>query len=430
MSVYASQPTSTIFTTEPLLILPCLDSAIMVEIFTCTLMADSYAKVYSTWQQSLLPAPPPQSHGKDLEGHEESGLQKVPSTEESKPASQDFFIATFRQQPTMYSFALKALAAAGLPSVIAAPQGIPSVDASRSGGARAGFQDNASSSIQSPAVFDWSQGAVGAYEIHRSCNATQTALLRQAITETETLSAHARDHIQRFGNSSSYYKKYFGKAPTAEAAGWYDKLVNGDKAGVLFRCDDVDQNCATQDEWAGHWRGSNASDETVICDLSYTSRWYLNGICGYGYTVAGGALSSYFASDLIHRLFHTDKIGEGTVFHYADTYDECLALAIEAPEEAVRNAHTLQYFALDVYAYDIANPGQGCTGEPVVEDEEDASSSVTSSAASTSSTSSAEASSTTEPTSTLDAAESTTESATESAQSHCHTHDGGELHCV
>ena len=37
------------------------------------------------------------------------------------------------------------------------------------------------------------------------------------------------------------------KASTAEPAGWYDRLVNGDKAGVLFRCDDPDQNCATQD---------------------------------------------------------------------------------------------------------------------------------------------------------------------------------------
>lgn len=149
-------------------------------------------------------------------------------------------------------------------------------------------------------------------------------------------------------------------------------------------------------------------------------------MCGYGYTVAGGALASFFASDLIHRLYHTDKIGEGTVFHYADTYDECLALAVEAPEEAVRNAHTLQYFALDVYAFDIANPGQGCTGEPVPEEEEEADASSTSSTvsaastaseASSSTTSSAEASSTTEPTSTLDAEESTTETTTESAES-------------
>ena len=53
------------------------------------------------------------------------------------------------------------------------------------------------------------------YEIHQSCNATETAILRQAITETEILAAHAKDHILRHGNSSSYYRKYFGNAPTA-----------------------------------------------------------------------------------------------------------------------------------------------------------------------------------------------------------------------
>lgn len=147
----------------------------------------------------------------------------------------------------MHSFVLKALAAAALPSAIAAPQGHTSSQASRNGNARTSFEDNTSSSLQTPSVYDWAQGAVSEYEIHKSCNATQTALLRQAITETEIISAHARDHIQRFGNSSSYYTKYFGKAPTAEPAGWYDRLVNGDKTGVLFRCDDPDQNCATQD---------------------------------------------------------------------------------------------------------------------------------------------------------------------------------------
>ena len=181
-------------------------------------------------------------------------------------------------------------------------------------------------------------------------------------------------------------------------------------------------------EWAGHWRGSNGSDETVICELSYTSRWNLPALCGYGYTVAGGKLASFFASDLIHRLFHTYKIGEKTVFHYADTFDECLALAKEEPELAVRNAHTLQYFALDVYAYDISVPGQGCTGEPVAEEETEAASSSSSSAstsatssAASSSTSSAEAAAVTAPTSTTNAAESTTESATESAESVSHT---------
>lgn len=343
----------------------------------------------------------------------------------------------------MYSLALQAFAAAVLPSALAAPQGLPSSYGASNG--RSSYEDNTSSTLQSPSVHDWAEGAVSQYEIHKSCNATETAMLHQAITETEMMAAHARDHILRFGNSSAYYTKYFGKAPTAEPAGWYDRLVRGDKSGVIFRCDDPDQNCATQDgkknlrpsshtsiltkfpEWAGHWRGSNASDETVICELSYTSRWYLPSMCGHGYTVAGGELASFFASDLIHRLFHTDKIGEATVFHYADTYDECLALAQETPAQAVRNAHTLQYFALDVWAFDIAVPGQGCTGVyvPEEEDAEAAPASTASSAAAATSTAAettsaaetAEAATTEAPTSTMDDAESTTESATESAES-------------
>jgi hypothetical protein len=151
----------------------------------------------------------------------------------------------------MYSFALKALAAAALPSAIAAPQGFPSTRGSSSAqgerSSHGSLEDNVSSSAQSLTASDWLKGAVDQYEIHQSCNATETLLLRQALTETEILAAHARDHIQRFGNSSSYYTKYFGQSSTAEPAGWYDRLVNGDKAGVVFRCDDPDQNCATQD---------------------------------------------------------------------------------------------------------------------------------------------------------------------------------------
>jgi hypothetical protein len=143
----------------------------------------------------------------------------------------------------MYSLALTAFAAAILASAIAAPQGLPYAQGSHSGS----FEDNGSSFAQSPSVFDWSKGAVNQYEIHQSCNVTETAWLRQALAETETLAAHARDHIQRFGNSSSYFTKYFGKASTAEPAGWYDRLVNADKGGVIFRCDDPDMNCATQD---------------------------------------------------------------------------------------------------------------------------------------------------------------------------------------
>jgi hypothetical protein len=37
-------------------------------------------------------------------------------------------------------------------------------------------------------------------------------------------------------------------------------------------------------------------------------------------------------------------------------------LAKNAPQQAVRNSATLRRFAVDVYAYDIALPGEGCSG--------------------------------------------------------------------
>lgn len=86
-------------------------------------------------------------------------------------------------------------------------------------------------------------------------------------------------------------------------------------------------------------------------------------MCGLGYTVANGATNFYWASDLLHRLFHVPKIGEGAVEHYAGEYDEVIELAQTHSDEAVKNSDTLQYFALGAYAFDIAVPGEGCAGK-------------------------------------------------------------------
>ncbi|KAI4739670.1 zincin [Aureobasidium sp. EXF-12298] len=263
------------------------------------------------------------------------------------------------------------------------------------------------------------------FPIHSSCNGTERRQLEKALGDTIKIAQQAAQHIYTHGNESTLYTKYFGQAPTAGVIGWYEKLIHGDHDGILFRCDDIDGNCH-QEDWGGHWRGENATDETVICPLSYSTRQPLEALCANGYTVANGKLATYFAADLMHRLYHTTKIGEGAAEHYADTYTECLELAQENSAEAVRNTHTLQYFALDVYAMEVALPGEGCTGTPAEEsDDSHAAASASSASAATSSGVTSAAATTAVSTTASQSASKTTSAGTE-----CHTHAGGEVHCA
>lgn len=231
----------------------------------------------------------------------------------------------------------------------------------------------------------WNHGAVPKYPIHESCNVTERRLIQRGLDDAITLASHAKEHALRFGNSSALYRKYFGDAPSGEVIGHFDRIVNADKANTLFRCDDPDGNCQQPSEyplfsvslhnnkrliclkhkaWGGHWRGANATGETVICPLSYTTRLFLEYFCTRGYTVAGSPLNTYFGVDLLHRLYHLPAIGEGHVEHFAETYEDVLELAAHNSTFAVRDSDALQYFAADVYGYDIAVPGVGCAGGP------------------------------------------------------------------
>lgn len=84
----------------------------------------------------------------------------------------------------------------------------------------------------------------------------------------------------------------------------------------------------------------------------------------FGYNVANSPANTFWASDLLHRLFHLPKVGEGAVGHYGTEtkYSGVLDLPKENSTYAVRNSDTLQYFALEVYAHDVAVPGIGCPG--------------------------------------------------------------------
>ncbi|KAJ4252860.1 Prenylated Rab acceptor protein 1 [Fusarium torreyae] len=260
---------------------------------------------------------------------------------------------------------------------------------------------SAAQSTQTSDAYDWAEGWAKEYPIHQSCNATLRRQLSNALDETVQLAQHAKDHLLRHGNKSEFVQKYFGNGSTAQPIGWYDRVINADKSGMLFRCDDPDKNCATQDQWAGHWRGDNATTETVICPLSFEIRRGLDSVCNLGYTVAQSKLNTFWATDLLHRVLHVPTISEETVDHFAENYVEVLELAKSDPSKSAIDSDAIQYFAIDVYAYDIAAPGVGCTGEPEEEEEKE----------------------------TPTKAGAAKPSATKEAPKECHTHDDGVVHC-
>lgn len=145
-------------------------------------------------------------------------------------------------------------------------------------------------------------------------------------------------------------------------------------------------------------------------------------MCTQGYTVAAGATNTFWASDLLHRVFHVEAITEGLVSHIADDYDTSLELALEDPVAAIGNSDSLQYFALEVYASRIAVPGVGCLGEVVEEVNEVH---ATTAPAAVVETAVPETATSTD--AHVHAVETT--AAAVAAGKECHTHDDGVEHC-
>jgi hypothetical protein len=86
-------------------------------------------------------------------------------------------------------------------------------------------------------------------------------------------------------------------------------------------------------------------------------------MCALGYNVADSPTNTFWASDLMHRLYHMPTIGWGYIEHFADDYEQVIELAAaNNSTESTHDSDTLQYFALEAYAYDIAVPGVGCSG--------------------------------------------------------------------
>ncbi|CAO1620685.1 unnamed protein product [Parajaminaea phylloscopi] len=199
------------------------------------------------------------------------------------------------------------------------------------------------------------------YPIHSSCKGSERLQLERGLFELKRLVRASVDHLLLYGNKSELFTTYFGAtANVATPLGIYERVINGDKSNNLFRCDDPDKNCH-QDGWAGHWRGKNATGETVICPLSYKTRLSIEKFCSDGFTLAKDELNIYWATDLLHRSLHLPQITDGLVEHLAEGFSESLELAHQDVTKSVLNTDSIQMFAFEAWSRANVDPAS-CRG--------------------------------------------------------------------
>ncbi|TKA57480.1 hypothetical protein B0A53_00711 [Rhodotorula sp. CCFEE 5036] len=268
-------------------------------------------------------------------------------------------------------------------------------------------------------------------EIHESCDAGQAHFIRAGLDDMNMLAKHAYDRILKYGETDELYVKYFGNASSATAAGFYAQLLYGNKPGVLFRCDNPDGNCnesTAEGPWAGHHRGKNATEQTVICPPTYTRRKQLSTLCWDGVAIGSEPPSRLLATDFMHRLIHVPSITYDHIHHAADSLGGVLELATHNDPTTVANQNTYLFYSLDAYAYDVVWPGKSCMLENPPNEDVDGHDSH-SAPASASATSAATATATSTHDHDHDHAAEQTATATTSAAESCHTHGDGEVHC-
>ncbi|KAI3609564.1 gpi-anchored protein [Moniliophthora roreri] len=249
--------------------------------------------------------------------------------------------------------------------------------------------------------------------IHESCNATERRQLTKALRETYELATVARDYVLKNGHDDKLFKTYFGTAQPYPVLGANEQLISGNKTGILFRCDNIDGKCL----WSRRVVRTLAWQECYFGDR-HLPHYHMKD-ANHSSSSAPWAIQSRIrvhptTLQLIscrHRFYHIPTIGNGIIGHYADSYEECLQLAIDHPENATYNTHSLQYFAADVYARVIGNPGEGCTGNFTLH-----LNTMGSTSTGDSKTYSGETTHNDKTTS-------------NSNGQHCHTHANGEVHC-
>nr|XP_019008175.1 uncharacterized protein I206_06730 [Kwoniella pini CBS 10737]OCF46956.1 hypothetical protein I206_06730 [Kwoniella pini CBS 10737] len=184
-----------------------------------------------------------------------------------------------------------------------------------------------------PNTTAWKDGASDSFCIWRdSCNTTQSELIGEGLAQAMKLVEHGRDHLRRFGNDS-YFQRWFGNNNNPFILeGLYDRISF--RSGVSVTPVSFIFVPGTGEGGTDHQKYYRL---TVVCPTYYLSKAPSAELCINGETIASQG-SEYSAHDAVD-----------------------LAEGVNATQSII-DIHSVQYYALDVYAADILLPGEGCLG--------------------------------------------------------------------
>lgn len=198
------------------------------------------------------------------------------------------------------------------------------------------------------------------YPTIENCNATQIKLINKYYEDLLEVASIARSHLINEGVDEAFEHWFGDDGNPLTVLGVIDNIVEGKKDGALYRCDDIEGSCASHpNTWPGYHR-VNASQETVICDLFFTSKKPIEDMCVIGNITDVGP-KKFAGIDLFHRFLHIDSINKGFIAEYVEEKDELVEYAENNSSFAVINTDNILYYLAETYALELT-PG-GCLGD-------------------------------------------------------------------
>lgn len=197
------------------------------------------------------------------------------------------------------------------------------------------------------------------YPTIENCNATKVKMINKYYQDFLEFSSVARSHLINEGIDETFIHWFGEKGNPLVVLGVIDNLVEGNKDGILYRCDDIDGYCAThQTSWPGYHR-SNATQETVLCDLFFTSKKPIEQMCVIG-NITTVKPKAFAGIDLFHRFLHIESINKGFAGEYVEDFDEVIDYAENNSTYAVLNTDNLLYYVAEAYSRELVTGG--CLG--------------------------------------------------------------------